>query len=421
MKAMRMKGMNILKRFLVLGLCLALLAGCAWAEPAGDMTGNLSHLGELPDGRQMFHRRLLSDAQDKILADSLLCLNRDMTVSWEYTEPDEEAGYPWYMAVRPDGTVAVIYLEEIGDEDTDPAQCGMKLTLKFFTQEGEPTGGTVTLPYRSANIYQCQPSFFVAQYWDEYGMKVFDTLDWDGNVLDRKGEYDPEDNRFAMVEEEDGVLFFGMAEVQNGRAVIMKKESVTGNKLWETMLDFQWEMADQAGVTDAVRTADGGYAVLVREREVQGFFDYVWRIALVKLDDHGTVQWVSRELFGALDEVTNSLLAAWNGKIVACCVPEGTDWYKLETPRIFRWFDEAGKDLGTTKLELKPEDFPEMKAYLESGKAAPQIDCGFSGMEMNARADGLEACVKANFHEGQGDETGEFICDSTILVKVPEP
>ncbi len=420
MKATGMKGTNILKRLLALALCLALTGACALAETAGDTAENLSYLGELPDGRQMFHRRLL-DEKNEILADTLLCLNRDKTVSWEYTEPDEEAGYPWYMAVRPDGTVAVIYLEEIGDEDTDPAQWGMKLTLKFFTQEGKTTGGTVALPYRSANIYQCQPSFFVVQSWDKYGMKVFDTVDWDGNVLESRDEYGPGAGRYAMVEEEDGILCFGMAEVQNGRAVIMKKESVTGNTIWETMLDFQWEMADQAGVADAVRTADGGYAVLVREREVQGFFDYVWRIALVKLDDHGTVQWVSRELFGALDEFTHPLLAARDGKIVACGVPEGGGWYELETPRVFRWFDETGKDLGTTKLELKPEDFPEMKAYLESGKAAARIACDFSGMEMHARPDGLEARVTASFSEDRGEETGPFICDSTILVKIPEP
>ena len=420
MKAMGMKGMDILKRFLVLALCLALAAGCAWAEPAGDTAGDLYYLGELPDGRQMFHRRLL-DEKNEILADTLLCRNSDMTVDWEYTEQDEEAGYPWYMAVRPDETIAVIFLKEIGDEDTDPAQWGMKLTLKFFTQAGEPAGGTVTLPYKSVNVEECQPSFFVLQYWDNDGDIIVETLDWDGNVLDRKGEYDPEADRYAMVEEEDGVLLFGMADVQNGRAVIMKKESVTGNIIWETMLDFQWEMADQAGVAEAVRTADGGYAVLLREREVQGFFDYVWRVALVKLDDRGTVRWVSKELFGALGETTNPVLAAWDGKIVACCVPEGTDWYKLETPRIFRWFDETGKDLGTTKLELKPEDFPEMKAYLDSGKAVSQIDAGFSGMEMHARPDGPEARIKANFLEGQGDETGAFICDSMICVKIPEP
>ncbi len=420
MKAMGMKGTNILKRLLALALCLALAGACALAETAGDTAENLSYLGELPDGRQMFHRRLL-DEKNEILADTLLCLNRDKTVSWEYTDPDEEAGYPWHMAVRPDGTVGVIFLEEIGDEDTDPEQWGMNLALKFFTQEGEPAGGTVALPYKSCNIVDCQPSFIKLQYWDQDGGKVYDILDWDGNLLQRDTENDPDSSRYAMVEEEDGVLLFGMAEVQNGRAVIMKKESVTGNKLWETMLDFQWEMADQAGVTDAVRTADGGYAVLVREREVQGFFDYVWRAALVKLDDRGTVQWVSRELFGALDEFTHPLLAARDGKIAVCGVPEGGGWYELETPRVFRWLDEAGKDLGTTKLELKPEDFPEMKAYLESGKTAARIECDFSGMELHARPDRLEARVTASFSEDRGKETGPFICDSTILVKIPEP
>ena len=141
----------------------------------------------------------------------------------------------------------------------------------------------------------------------------------------------------------------------------------------------------------------------------------------MKLDGRGTVQWASKELFGALDEFTHPLLAARDGKIAVCGVPEGGGWYELETPRIFRWFDETGKDLGTTKLELKPEDFPEMKAYLESGKAAARIACDFSGMELHARADGLEARVTAGFSEDRGDETGPFICDSTILVKIPEP
>ncbi|MBR6443516.1 MAG: hypothetical protein IKS46_07505 [Clostridia bacterium] len=422
MKKMRMNGMDMLKRILLLGLCLALLAGSAWAEEeqsqiAGDDHAMVSYILDLPDGRMLFHKRILDDKWSEVLADTLLCVNADRTLSWEYVETDKEAGYPWQGVVRPDGTIAVLFLKEIGDEDTDPALWDDRLTLKYFTQEGEMTGNIIELPQHNAGCEVIGPDFFVLRYW-ENDEAFYDTMDWDGNLLEHSGDA----VWYSRLEDKDGLLLYGEEQVENGRAVIMKKAGVAGELLWKTVLDFQWEMADQASVTRLVKTSDGGYAAILREREVNGFYDYQWRIALVKLDADGAVQWTNRDLFGALEESDSYSveLAAQDGKIVVCSAAEGTKWYQLEAPRVFRWVDEGGRDLGRTELVVKPEDFPEMKK-LAADRDAAQIDCDFVQMDLVNGTNGPELLAQVNFYDKQTKDYNVDLGMSVIRIPVPEP
>ena len=426
MNTMRMTGMDMLKRILLLGLCLALLAGSAWAaadqsQIAGDEHVLVNYMLDLPDGRMLFHKRILNDEGSEVLADTLLCLNADRTLSWEYVETDEEAGYPWQGVVRPDGTIALLFLKEIGDEDTDPAQWDDRLTIKYFTQEGESTGNIIKLPQHNPSCDALEQDFFVLKYWNN-AETFYDTMDWDGNLLSQQVVVNGNGEQYARLRDDDGVLFYGEKDVENGRAMVMKKDSVAGETLWETILDFQWEMSDQAAVIRAVKTSDGGYALILSEREVKGFYDYQYRIALVKIDAAGKVQWVNKDLFGALDESSryDVELAAQDGKIVVCSAAEGTDWFDLESPRIFRWLDEGGRELGRTELVVKPEDFPEME-MLASDRDAAQIECIFSVMELCNGTAGPELHVEVWFRDRQEKNYSKDLGMSIIRMPIPEP
>ncbi len=417
--------MDILKRILLLGLCLALLAGSALAADQSQIAGDehmiVSYMLDLPDGRMLFHKRILNDEGSEVLADTLLSLNADRTLSWEYVETDEEVGYPWQGVVRPDGTIALLFLKEIGDEDTDPAQWDDRLTIKYFTQEGESTGSIIKLPQHNPGCDALEPDFFMLRYWTETET-VYDTMDWDGNLLSQQVVVNGNGEQYARLRDEDGVLFYGEKDVENGRAIVMKKDSVAGETLWENILDFQWEMSDQASVNLAVRTSDGGYALILCEREVKGFYDYQYRIALVKIDAAGKVQWVNKDLFGALDESSkyDVELVAQDGKIVVCSAADGTSWFDLESPRIFRWLDEGGRELGRTELVVKPEDFPEME-MLASDRDAAQIECDLSRMDLVNGADAPEVVVEVEFYDKKSKEYSNDLGMSIIRMPIPEP
>ena len=102
---------RILKKALLLGLCLALLAGSALAAEVVDISSEgydcIGYDLTLPDGRLIFtgcHGKPGNYMDQKA---RILCLNPDRTVSWEYIHPAEGSWDFCGMILMKDGTLCV--------------------------------------------------------------------------------------------------------------------------------------------------------------------------------------------------------------------------------------------------------------------------------------------------------------------------
>ena len=92
---------------------MVLLTGSALANEVADISGEgydcMYYKCTLPDGRIILTgwKGEVGNYMDSRAR--ILCLNPDMTVSWEYIDPAEgHCGYTW-TAVRKDGTLGVVF------------------------------------------------------------------------------------------------------------------------------------------------------------------------------------------------------------------------------------------------------------------------------------------------------------------------
>ena len=411
--------MNIMRRILILILCLVMPAGASRAEGAvelccGNMDTYLDYEFLLPDGRALLSG--IIDGRERQLR--LVCVNPDRTVSWEYVSEDHADYWCPYAALRRDGTIAVASRRFVGETDD--------IVVKFLTPDGQqaaddtviPTGGGSLWPdsiSRSGVTLERQVEVPGKDEW-ESRLEVYD---WDGNMVSGNTVREETGEYFREIEEQDGLLLYGTDNRQGGRAKIVKKENREGKPVWETTVPPEWTDADWSTAISPVPAADGGYMIQVLEMKNDPEEE---RCRIVKLDSQGSIRWSvqeDREKGEHFGEMT-----VFNGKTAVHI--EGDEGYeKLETPRVFRWFDETGKDLGTTKLELKTEDFPGIQKYLEEHKD--------SGREMIPRLMGLEfipmgeelcALVYASVEDckdwpdsnADSDWPGG---DDTVLMKIP--
>ena len=129
--------LRTLRRMLLLCLCIALLAGSALANEVVDISTDgydcMYYECTLPDGRLIFAGDMGTVGNYADSRARLLCMNPDMTVSWDYVDPEEGGCRFWGAAVLKDGTIGTML-------DNSPYQNSVGRKLKFFTQDGQPTG-----------------------------------------------------------------------------------------------------------------------------------------------------------------------------------------------------------------------------------------------------------------------------------------
>ena len=136
----------------------------------------------LSDGRLLIAGSKCLDESKDTTRKWLLCLNPDHTVNWEYITPEEEASTIFAASERPDGTIAVLF--DMGDED-HAAPEGARTKIRYFTQDGQPTGKEVNLPgcvqsNSDIGVYIAQ---MIVPDDENEPVRYFKT-DWDGNLIE---------------------------------------------------------------------------------------------------------------------------------------------------------------------------------------------------------------------------------------------
>ena len=342
---------------LLLCLCAVLLTGSALAEDVADISGEgfdcMYYKCTLPDGRV-----ILTGCKGTVgnYIDSrarILCLNPDMTVSWDYIDPSEGCCSFTWTALLKDGTLGVVF-------ENSPYQTCEERKLVFFTLDGKPAGKEISLTVSNAMVNKVSAScIWQFDYLDGVG-KVEELLDWEGNAILRYGKEDsiPFDGMEWMFEEEDGLVFAGRERGNNGCAKILKMD-FQGNMLWENVLPLTAPEAEDSSMLDCIRMEDGSYVALVGEFgrvAKDGVSDYV-NYRLVKFSPGGRILWTNREAFDRYPGKWFGSLIWYNGRLVT-----EMDKWTTGSDRDFHakllWMDENGNWLGTTEVNKTPEDFP---------------------------------------------------------------
>ena len=134
--------------------------------------------------------------------------------------------------------------------------------------------------------------------------------------------------------------------------------------------------------------------------------------ALAKLDRRGKVEWTETE--GLEDETTVCCgLVRSGGKIAAfyhTADREAENDFRDE-PLLFRWFDENGKPLGTTELNLSREDFERLGQYTDADSI---VDVRYD-YHLVPMPYGLWTTASLLVSGADGD-----VATDLLLVKVPE-
>lgn len=423
--------MKLLKRLVMLCLCLALVAASACAENvtelySGEGDTYLSFEGTLPDGRLLLcgireGTDFLTDSYRKAW---LKCLNTDRTVSWEWLDGDGGEDWTVYAAVTKDKNIAVLF-RRCWEDDND------RIIVKFLNMDGEPTGNELSIPMGSGSLW---PDDATASYFrlenqiempgekDENGNPVYgfemETRDWDGNLVEVSEKYHAFKELCFIRETEKGILLFGSDKDEKGHAKIVKKDSLQGKTLWENTFDFWWPEAEEAMLTRVMDLEDGNFLCRIYERGPGEIASAETRDYLVKLDGKGRVIW-SIDCSDNEKEIKYAM-AVHDGKIVMYTVPPCKDYIPLgKTPMTFRWYDLDGRELGTTELEVKLEYFPALQEYMAGQKTDEVWDYSFDGMELISMEDGLWGMTWGDIYE-EVDTVQDFPFGEVVLIKIPE-
>lgn len=407
-----------IRRILALCLCLVLLAGTACAEEihklGGGYWGYLNHGCTLPDGRLVLVGTKSVGEANPVTEAWVLCLNPDLTVSWE----DLETGKNGFLiaekaAVLPDGTIAVVFNDFVGAEYI--------IDVKTYTQDGLLTGKGFDIPAGFTPM-EATPEWLMLNHWDDT-QKTGETLlmDWNGKELLRYSGAGIPDGLGWPAGNTDELVLAGHDRFTNGCGKIVKLDLQTGEVLWETTLDRQKPDAADSSLGTVIKTEDGGYLGLLQEKwQEPEVPPYIYDCYLVKFDAEGKVQWINGESFER-DNLVAFHVFSYDGKIGTVCVPKENAGRDGFNPLFFRWFDADGKELGTTEVKLNLDDFPIVRKNLELIR--PEWNPGFSVRTVIPAADGLWALIQCyagmrNSKEGVY-ETITYSYE-TVLVRIPE-
>ncbi len=397
-------------RILLLCLCAALLAGTAGAEGMVDINDyfytDVKYQGTLADGRVLLAGS--ADRTGKEVLPRLLCLNTDRTVSWEYL--DETAGRYIGAAVLADGRIGVV-LEKDNDEPEDG------FFLQFFTPEGKPDGEEIRIPVPVDAYYNDLTAnrLVFEEQGDDAKNYVYD---WDGHEIAVLREPGMMLAPSMVIEEEDGLVLFGIVGAGNKyftyTAEVVKID-MQGGTIWKQVPDRIWPKTFENGFMLAVPAEDGGYLAIRSELQKEGKKNgpAVYRSALEKLDRSGETLW--RKTEGLEDETgTCRGLVRSGGKIAAIyhTADQEAENDFLDVPLLFRWFDENGKPLGTTELNLSMEDYERLGREADAGTI---IDVRYDYSYLIPMPDGLWTTASLLISEADGE-----VASDLLLVKVPE-
>ena len=214
----RTKRKGIIRRALLLCLCVMLAVGCACAEKTEGV--NLGKSGKnslvygttLSDGRILLVGTRQAPGQD---AGSgwLLCLNPDRTVSWEYTGDAADDECFDAAAELEDGTIGLMFGHTVEHEGTYKYE----YALRFFTTDGKPTGKEVSIPFRGDGMIirsatksrlQMICTTILTEAGENQYRSVRDDsylIDWDGNEAAYLERFDLSYSNSDMIEEADAI------------------------------------------------------------------------------------------------------------------------------------------------------------------------------------------------------------------------
>ena len=399
--------MKALTRVLLLGLCLALLAGTALANEVVDISSEgydcFGYTYTLPDGRLLFTGCHGTPGNYMDSKARILCLNPDRTVSWEYIYPEEGSWDFGGVVLMKDGTLCVRLTN-------CPYQRTEEEKLVFFTQDGQLTGREIRLEVREDptdsiryrisgfGITVCRRAENEADCYTEY-------KDWDGNVLFRFSGREPV-AADSVIEEEDGLVMIGHEQEACGAGTVVKVDW-QGNPVWETVVPFMADANRGAMLQWGEKTSDGGYLALLLERP-NDYSGKKWKTALVKFSSTGRVLWQNAETFDRLPDSGFFGLVEYNGKYVLQ-FEDKERFASLDMPIRYLWFDLDGNELGITELSVRKEELPR----LENSRTA-----AFYMGNMFIMDDGLWGDFTSD--NDSADHEKQMASVDTVLVKIPE-
>ena len=407
------------KNILALCLCLALLAGTACAEELHFLsTGDWDYLDygcTLPDGRIVLVGTRTVYGEDYMTGAWVLCLNPDLTVSWEAVEGYKDGSPSASEAVLlPDGAIAVVIDDYFNEKNF--------VAVKTYTQDGQLTGKRFETPEGYLSI-EASSSWVMLYRWDEEKETDETVLfDWDGKELLRYSGFGMPGAFGRPVGNTDELVLAGRDAMDNSRAKIMKLDGLTDKTVWETTLDRQLADTSEARLWWGIKTEDGGYATLLNESGPKTENSpYEWDRFLVKFDAEGRMQWINGESF-ARDGLNAYHVFSCGGKIGVYCQPKqgkGRDSFR---PLVISWFDAEGNELGTTEVNLSLENFPTIRHFLgwEPDEMNPEPTASVEAVI--PMAEGLWAlaicCVGMTNSEG----THVSLVDSNeiVMIRIPE-
>ena len=393
-------------RILLLCLCAAMLAGTAGAEEIVDINeyafSDVIYQDTLADGRV-----LLAGSGDPsgMPRPRLLCLNPDRTVSWDYL--NEAAEFSTYIgaAVLADGRIGAVLWDNGDEQDTG-------FTLQFFTPEGEPAGKDIPVPVPESAYHNFLTSSRMVFADQRNNGETNYLLDWEGNRITQMTGLDMNLLGCGVIEDKDGLVLFGASDQKDSHAAAIEKRDFRGKLIWKQLLRVGTD-TEGGSFLAAVPAEDGGYLIVQSELQLLKDFNQAGYLnALVKLDRRGKVQWTVTE--GLEDETTVCCgLVRSGGKIAAfyhTADREAENDFRDE-PLLFRWFDENGKPLGTTELNLSREDFERLGQYTDADSI---VDVRYD-YHLVPMPDGLWTTASLLVSGADGDVTADL-----LLVKVPE-
>ena len=409
MAKMKDKMTQLLGCTLLLCLCLTLLAGSALANEVVDISTDgydcMYYECTLPDGRLIFSGDMGTVGNYADSRARLLCMNPDMTVSWDYVDPEEGSCRFWGAAVLKDGTIGTVL-------DNSPYQNPLDRKLKFFTQDGQPTGKEIVFSDIESNVEEATPSFLWILAMPSSGGMYERFYDWDGNlILEYEGENNLIDGASILIEEEDGLVFAGAEPGLRKCARIMKMD-FQGNLFWETTLPLTLEGAEEGRLMDLVKADDGGYLGLLQEtgpHDPNGYTE-VCKYAVVKFSANGRLLWKNSTAFDGKPDLWTRRLTRHNGKLVAEIEKLHDTNDSVGVPHTFLWMDEEGNELGTTELVLKKEELPRL--------ADRKNVRGIGRFDLYTTENGLWGF--GTFEAENRDYMKEMDSHDDVFVKIPE-
>ena len=396
-----LKEKQTVKRILLLCLCAALLCSAAFAETAevtdmasSDKADSFYDYCMLPDGRTVFAGWMMDEESS---AGRLVCMNPDGTVSWAYEEPAGSRSAYWGVLPAEDGTLAV------------SADIENESKVIFFSTEGQPSGKELPLQ-DEAGRFSLKSFGTVRNTGGEDGDEGLEFADREGNLLFRWENGAPVVyGQGDMIPEEDGLVLTGWTENGDGsmNAAILKADW-QGKTVWETALPALTENGDNPALTGkCLRTGDGGYAARLLEYTDEAGTDTVKQNnALVRFDAEGQVLWMNRESFEKREKEFGSLevtgIAAYKGKLVAGIRDRSPKEGEGETA-LYLWFDENGKELGTTEVQIRKEDLPRFADSTGISVSAEQL-----------------VSLESGLWQVFGIEGDSWLQKDNVMVRVPE-